>query len=436
MKDISRRDFLKYVGAGAVGLMAKPGLPLLDGDRLDPSTVVQCYDQGATTGSDINEPVVQVMMDESIKALTGEDSVGAAWKSVFPGITTDSVIGIKVNCINRYLATHPKFVNTIVSGLGQMNIGGSDFTLNNIIIWDRTDYELTGSGYTIYDGNDPDTARCFGTNHSGIGHDTTNPLNVAGITSNPSKIISLMCEFIIDAAVLRTHSQGGVTLSLKNHYGSVHNPGSLSHSSHCTPSVPALNAQIRDVLSPTGKQKLFVIDGMFGLYSGGPGGQPNFNPKLLVMSKDTVACDTQGQNVINIERQGRGLQPVNCGHITMAAQTPYELGTTEIDLIEINNPTGITGGQERETAGAGIRVSPHPVRRSATVSFSLPYAAMVSLDLVSSSGRTVSRVFSGGLAAGEHRVPLRLNGRVAAGTYILRLKMGGSSRSRRVTVLK
>ncbi|UCG44382.1 MAG: DUF362 domain-containing protein [candidate division WOR-3 bacterium] len=436
MKDISRRDFLKYVGAGAVGLMARPGLPLLGGDRLDPSTVVQCHDAGATTGPDINEPVVQVMMDESIKALTGENSVGAAWKSVFPGITTDSVIGIKVNCINRYLATHPKFVNTIVSGLAQMNISGSDFPKNNIIVWDRTDYELTSSGYTIYDGNDPDTERCFGTNHSGIGYDSSNPLNVAGVTSNPSKIISQICEFIIDAGVLRTHVQGGVTLCLKNNYGSVHNPGSLSHISHCTPSVPALNAQIRDVLSPTDKQKLFVVDGMFGMYSGGPGGQPNFNPKLLVMSKDIVACDAQGQNVINAERQNRGLQPVNCRHITMASQPPYELGTTEISLIEINNPTGIRTGHKRVAADAGIRVSPHPVRRSANVAFSLPFAATVSLDLVGSSGQTVARIFGGSLTAGEHRVPMRLNGRVAAGTYVLRLKAGGSSRSRSITVLK
>jgi len=436
MKDISRRDFLKYVGAGTVGLMAKPGLPLLGGDGFDPSTVVQCYDAGATTGSDINEPVVQVMMDESIKALTGENSVGAAWKSVFPDITTDSVIGIKVNCINRYLATHPKFVNTIVEGLAEMSIGGSNFKKNNIIIWDRTNYELTSSGYTIYDGNDPDTVRCFGTNHSGIGYDSSNPLNVAGVTSNPSKIISQMCEFIINAAVLKTHSQGVVTLCLKNHYGSIHNPGSLSHSSHCTPSVPALNAQIRDVLSPTDKQKLFIIDGLFGLYSGGPGGQPNFNPKLLVMSKDTVACDAQGQNVINEERQGRGLQLLNCGHITMAAQEPYELGTTEISLIEINNPTGIGGRQRRETAGTGLRVSPHPVRRSAFIAFSLPHPATVRLDLVSSGGRTVAAVFSGSLAAGEHRVPLRLNGRVAAGTYVLRLNAGAHSQSRRVTILK
>ena len=39
------------------------------------------------------------------------------------------------------------------------------------------------------------------------------------------------------------------------------------------------------------------------MYSGGPSGPPNFNPKLILMSRDPVACDKQGQNVINVERE-------------------------------------------------------------------------------------------------------------------------------------
>ena len=93
MRDISRRDFLKYVGVGALGLVAKPRLlSALDGrfPPVDASDVVQCFHEGATSGNTINEPVVQMMVDESIKALTGLPDVGAAWKSVFAGITETS----------------------------------------------------------------------------------------------------------------------------------------------------------------------------------------------------------------------------------------------------------------------------------------------------------------------------------------------------------
>src|SRR5512136_1209754 len=102
MKSVSRRDFLKLVGVGALGLIARPRLAValdkisrsLDGSFA--SDVVQCYDANATTGSTINQPVVQVMIDESIKALTGQTDVGEAWKSVFPGVSDSSIVGIKV----------------------------------------------------------------------------------------------------------------------------------------------------------------------------------------------------------------------------------------------------------------------------------------------------------------------------------------------------
>jgi hypothetical protein len=435
MNDISRRDFLKYVGAGAAGLLAARARALgigKDSFPLDPSTVVECFHESATSGSTINETIVQMMVDESVKSLTGITDVGEAWKSLFPGISQSSVIGIKVNCINYRLSTHPEVTRCIVNGLGRMQVGGSPFRRNNIIVWDRTTYELTNAGYTIYTGSDPDTFRCFSTGESGVGYDNTNPLNVAGSTQNPSKIISQLCEFIINAAVLKTHSQGAVTLCLKNHYGSVHSPGSLSHTSHCTPSVPALNAQIRDVLVPTDKVKVFFIDGLFGLYSGGPGGSPNFNPKVTVMSKDPVACDYHGQAVINIERQNRSLTPVNCQHITMAAGAPYNLGTTDINLIQLRN-VGL-GGSGVARAATGLGASPDPFRGSTTVRFALARAATVEVDLVDRSGRSVAKVFHGRLQAGGHRVGFKA-GRLAAGGYLLRLRDGARILTRPVTVL-
>jgi hypothetical protein len=435
MKDISRREFLKYLGVGAMGLIARPSFAqLLNNFSFDASDVVQCFDEGATSGSTINEIVVQMMMNESIKALTSIQDVGEAWKSIFPEITENSVISIKINCINRYLATHPAVVNCIVNGLALMDFNGTLFKKNNIIIWDRTDYELTSSGYTIYTGNDPDSVRCFGTNHSGIGYDNTNPLNVNGVTSNPSRIISQLSDYVINAGVLRTHGTSVITHCMKNNYGSVHNPGSL-HGGYCNPYIPSLNQQIRDVLTPNDKQKIFIIDGMFGLYSGGPGGSPNFNPKLLIMSKDTVACDYQGQNVINLERQQHSLQPVNAPHITTAAQPPYNLGTTDVNLIEINNPTGIKESKITIVGNENLAISPHPFRDKALITFTLAKPGPVRLDLINALGRVEANVYQGRLEAGRHQINYHNHKKLSQGTYYLRFNNQEKVSFKKVTVL-
>ena len=438
MKEVSRRDFLKYVGAGTLGLVARPKLlPAFEGrlfSPFDPSDVVQCFHEGATSGSTINEPVVQMMVDESIMALAGIRNVGEAWKTVFPGITETSVIGIKVNCASRQTPTTPAAMRCICNGLAQMDFGGSLFKKNNIIIWERTNSELTAAGFTKYTSTDPDTVRCFGSNEAGYGFDPSITLNVNGSNQNPSKILSQTINYLINAAVLKTHSQGVVTLTMKNHYGSVHNASGLQHYSGCSPAIPSLNQQIRDVITPNGIQKLFFIDGLFGMYSGGPSGPPNFNPKLLLMSKDPVACDKQGQNVINAERVFHSLSPLDAAQIRVAADPPYSLGSLDINLIELNN-VGV-GESGRPVPGDGMfEVSPDPMRDHTTVTFAVSRPGPVSLELMNAAGRTEARLFAGTLQKGKHSINWRAARRLAAGTYFLRLNHAGATRVRKVMVV-
>jgi hypothetical protein len=437
MKDISRRDFIKYCGLGALGLVIKPNLFCAKTpDLMRNGDVIQCFDESATTGNTINESVVQIMMDASIKTLTGINDVGDAWKSVFPGITDTSVISIKVNAINQYLSTHPVFVNCIINGLTQMSFGSVHFIRNNIIIYDRTDWELTQAGYTIYDGNDPDTVRCFGTGHSGVGYDYGTPFNVDGVTSYPSRILSEMCDYLINAAVLKDHNGAQVTLTMKNHYGTVNNPGSLHSSGYtCNPDIAALNAQIRDVIIPNDIQKIFIVDGLFGRVSWGPSGSPNCNPKKLLMSLDPVACDWQGQILINEERTLLGYGTVSAPHIPTAAAAPYNLGTTDVNLIEITNPSHISELQTGRLFGRSIQVAPNPFRKRTTIAFSMPRASTVHIDLINSSGRIEDRIFNGNLSQGQHRISYEMKRRLTSGSYFIRMYSNGDNAIRKVTLL-
>ncbi|MBM3330977.1 DUF362 domain-containing protein [candidate division WOR-3 bacterium] len=439
MKEVSRRDFLKYVGVGALGLVAKPQLLSAFDRKLWPtlaaSDVVQCFHDGATSGSTVNEAVVQMMVDESIMALAGVRNVGEAWKTIFPGITDASIIGIKVNCASGQCPTRPETVRCLCNGLAQMDVGGSQFKKNNIIVWERTNSELNVAGFTKYTGSDPDTVRCFGSNESGVGFDTDTTLVVASSSNqNPSKILSKMIDYEINAAVLKTHAAAKLTLTLKNHYGSVHNASGLQHTSSCSPAIPSLNQQIRDVITPNAKDKLFFIDGLFAMYSGGPSGPPNFNPKLLLMSKDPVACDKQGQNVINAERALHSLPALDAPWLPVAAEPPYSLGSLDINLIELNN-VGV-GESARLVTGQGLfAVSPEPVRDRATVTFTVLRPGPVSLELLDAAGRTEARLFAGTLRQGTHNVNWHTTRQLAAGTHLLRLNSGGATRVRKVLVV-
>lgn len=436
MKHISRREFLKYLGVGTIGLIAKPKIPLsLTGKSLPPSTVVQCFDENATSGSTISESVVQIMMDESIKTLTGISDVGEAWKSLFSGITENSVIGLKVNCINQALPGHPIVTNCIINGLIQMDVGTGNFIRNNIIIWDRTDYELNSCGYTIYDGSDQNTVRCFGTNHSGEYYDSSSPLDVNGYTSYPSSILSQRCDFLLNLGAFKNHNTAQVTLCLKNHYGSINNPGSL-HGGYCSPGIPSLNQQIRDVITPNNIQKLFIIDALFGSIRYGPGGSADCNPKKLLMSFDPVACDYRAWELINEERVSHGWGQINWPiyHIQAAAQAPYNLGTTDVNLVEIENPTHINERRDTKVKNNTMNVAPNPFTDRSTITLTFPHPSHTHLELVNASGRIVKRIYSGTLPAGTHRFGLtRTN--LSAGTYFVRCHYNGTDVVRKVAIV-
>jgi hypothetical protein len=434
MKDISRREFLKVLGAGAVGAATTPARSLIraNGSR-QASDVVQCYHENATTGNVIHEPVVETMIDESIKTLTGITDAGEAWKSVFPGITADSIIGIKVNCLFQ-ISTHHQFTYRLVNSLTRMQFGSDYFKANNIIIWDNQDNLLQNNGgYTIYDGSDPDTVRCFGTNHPGVGYNYSQPLNVNGVASYPSHILATLCDYIIDAGVIKDHSLSQITLTLKNNYGSVNNPGSL-HAYQCNPSIPSLNQQIRDVIDPPDIQKIFIVDALIGCYSGGPGGAPNFYPNMVLMSFDPVAIDAQGQNLINEERALHGLSPYNAPHITTAAQSPYNLGTTDINLIEIINPGVEEHAAEPHTDGV-LTVTPNPFRDKTTIMLNLKERTSVRLDITDVTGRVVDAVFAGQRDPGRHRFIYAPPVHLSAGQYFLRLHASGVTSTRKLTFM-
>jgi len=440
---VSRREFLRRTLVGGAGVALSPALLGLRPEKLwawlQPSIVVIVIHDNATIGPNVNEPIVRLMLDAAIKELTGQATVGDAWLSLFPGLTTSEVISTKVNCINSQLPSHPEVANCIANGLTQMQIGIETFPDNNIIIWDRTDSELTSSGYTINAG--PTGVRCFGTNHSGVGYSSTS-IDVAGVTSYPSRIVTDLCAHMISLAVLKNHSGPGITLNLKNHYGSVNNPGSLHGPGYlCDPYIAALNLAFRDDLGKL--QKISIIDALFGSYSNGPGGAPQFVYNGLILSTDPVACDYEGMLIINEERANHGLGPVNAPYIQTSAD--YGLGTNdpaEIDLRWIINP-GVDESQPWLALGEGVKLlknRPNPCTFETLIPFELSRSSRVALHIYSQVGGAVRSFRQERLGPGKHSFLWDLRDdrgvSVGKGTYFCRLVTDEGVRTGKLTVVR
>jgi len=331
MKRISRRKFLKNAVIGGLGFtaiskFAMPTVfnPIANADAAEGlSRVVYVHDDNLLSGFTPNGALLKPSLLACLKNLTGKSTVSEAWQKILPDYKPGQVIGIKVNCINSSLPSHPQVVSALVGSLVDFGVPE-----NNIVIWDRMNGELSRCGYNLNTGDSG--VRCLGTNSGGWGYDKGKPIKVAGQTRYLSKILTQLCDYLINVPVLKDHSTAGITLSMKNHYGSVDNPGAM-HSNNCDPFIAELN-NAPDIKNKT---KLIVLDALLGIYLGGPGGAPQFKSNTIAISYGTVAMDWYGMQLINEERRNRGIGEATgrAKHLQTAAK--MGLGTNDKSKIEL-----------------------------------------------------------------------------------------------------
>lgn len=282
------------------------------------------HSQLVDAGERLNLQIARGVLEETLIAFTNTASIQEAWLHVFPNLQPSDVIGLKVNCINRRLSSHPEVAYAITESL----VVALDVNPNNLIIWDRTSRELKRTGYILNTGKNG--VRCLGTS-DGIDYDENASIDMGnGKNVTLSKILTEMCTYLINVPVLKDHGIAGVTLSLKNHYGSIDRP-SRGHGNACDPYVANLNnaPQIRE------KTKLIVCDAAFGIYRGGPHGAPQWINRQLLISTDPVALDSVGAVLIDRKRQENGIAPASkrAGYLQTAAS--LGLGTNDLGRIDV-----------------------------------------------------------------------------------------------------
>jgi len=264
------------------------------------------------------------MLDRAVRTFFKTPDVVTAWRRV---VQPGEVIGLKVNCLSGRGATHRELVEIIAERLQQAGIKAG-----NIIIWDRLNRDLEEGGFKInYQGPG---LRCFGNDAVGF----ENELETFGSAGSlVSKIPARLCDGIINIPLLKDHSIAGVTISLKNMFGAIHNPNKY----HLNTGDPYI-ADVNMLPSLRNKIRFSICDALEIQYHGGPSYLPqwrkNFNGLLL--AEDRVALDFTGWQIIENERKKAGLPSLKQEereptYIATAADTRHRLGTNDPRNIEI-----------------------------------------------------------------------------------------------------
>ena len=287
-----------------------------------PGRVIAVRHPGSIVSGAFQAEPIRAMMHQGMAALTESEDWAEAWRVLFgPG----DVVGIKVNPVGApHVISCAEVIHQIVDGLKVAGVKSED-----IVVYDRYRQELLEAEFVkiLPEGVRYSAAvEKFERVQLDInGYDPEHYLEMALVTpgqdpANPQARRSYVAKFLskevnklINLPVLKDHQSAGVTLALKNlSHGLVNNV----YRSHSTPTLNACGAFIPAVVNlPVIRQKtvLHILDGIKGLYHGGPGSDNArfvWEHKTLYFATDPVALDRIGWKVIDQRRLQAGMSVI------------------------------------------------------------------------------------------------------------------------------
>ncbi len=289
-RTLSRRELARLIGLSALALPgARRAAALAGGVGRGRVGVAKLAPVAA--GEALDPLRARTAVERAIVAATGAPSARAALTALFKPSDT---VGIKLNCLGgRHLSPHPELVEALVQLLVEAGVAAE-----RIVVFERSSRELQRAGFAIR--RDGPSYRCYGVDND---YDPT-PSTSGAIGSCFARLVSTTCTALIGFGVVKDHDLAGVSASLKNWYGVIHNPNKY-HDTNCDPYVADVcnHPFLRD------KLRLTLLDGLRAQCHGGPAFRPDatFPLGLVAASTDPVAADAWAWRVIDAERTRRGL---------------------------------------------------------------------------------------------------------------------------------
>jgi len=267
------------------------------------------------------DEAVNLMVDEAVKAFASASTVLQAWQQIIPDPTKK--VAIKINCAIEGIYTKAKVVKPITDGLIARGVPP-----DNIIIYDRTGTGFSLAGFTRNPYGPGIRVGVLDEDHFGAYSDHAHLYHIAKLLINES--IDYDCDYLINVPVCKAlDGYSGVTLSLKNHYGTCDARHDSIHHSICETNAIA---PIKD------KTRLIVLDALYCEYKWSSSGYQGWVDVVnkVIISNDPVAIDYHGWQIIEQLRLLHGYPPCTPypSFIDYAADI-YGLGTNDPDQMEI-----------------------------------------------------------------------------------------------------
>ena len=261
------------------------------------------------------------------------------------------MVGIKLNPVGQPLVkSDATIVREIIAGLEAAGVKRRD-----IVAYDRYRHQFFTAGYDKWlpegvrisyaaedydtvqqaiEGYDPDHYMDMALTLPSFGVE-----NVTARRSYAARFITREVHKLVNVPVLKDHQSAGITLALKNlSHGLVNNV----NRSHSSPSLNACNAFIPAVVAmPVIRNKavLHILDGVKGVYHGGPSARSEFvwEHNTIYFATDPVSLDHVGWDVIDAKR-------VSVGMKKLAEDAPDQVSTfvrRQPEHVEIAGALGL-----------------------------------------------------------------------------------------------
>src|SRR6266850_2024472 len=283
--------------------------------------VIAVRNQASIVSGQFQREPIKQMIRTGMATLTGTDGGADAWRQFFgPG----DVVGIKLNPVGQpHVMSSAEVVREIIAGLNSAGVKPKE-----IVVYDRYRKQFFAAGFHKWlpegvriahaaedyqemqmaiEGYDPDHYVDMALTMPGY-----DAGNLTARRSYAAQFITRQVNKLINLPVLKDHQSAGVTLALKNLSHGLVNNVNRSHSSYTLNACGAFIPAVVSLPVIRNKTVLHVLDGVKGLYHGGPGSRPEFvwEHKTIYFATDPVALDRICWKAIDEKRLAMGMKTI------------------------------------------------------------------------------------------------------------------------------
>jgi hypothetical protein len=304
----------------------------------------------------VDQSVINEMADQGLMALTGASTVADAWRELLPQYQPGQTIAIKVNlnsnwehsldCQNKCeincdqhdlrINALPQPVNALIRGLKLIGVDETDIWVYEASkpMTERFVKRITSlyPDVTFFDDSDRGCQAHESWDLTSV--DFQPPGGIADPEDRRLSNVVVKADYLINMPIMKKHGGAGLSLSFKNHFGSIDIPGRLHPwifgpgTQHAGDHYSLVYSPMVDIyLNPNiaDKTVLTVGDGLYGDRKDNTN-KPrrwdsfgNDSPNSLFFSRDPVAIDSVMADILHAEGYDGGVLGFADDYLKLAA---------------------------------------------------------------------------------------------------------------------